>query len=445
MRAVRLPKMPMRPQGGPRLVFVGKAPPQAASATPMKGVRFRCNHCGASWPAFPDKRGNLCPADGCDDGGCPNCRTRNTAYDPTKGRPKLVKGEYAVEYQLKTFRYPTTTDARHAMMWNATKRVTLDECRVFYDGFDLLPPQGRVVFDYGSLERVLYCLRYNILGHTSDGKSRPRAWLKVVDHTGAHLKIEDLFEVFPAPSPEEPTEIEERFLPVDLKISILRTLCELGDPQPGHFIPAADGMSVEIQPTQEQLDALEHRRECLRRAGSPNTSTTLFHGTCAHNLPHILREGLRLSRFESGKALGPGIYLGLPPKALGFAPGCRPQHFIPKTAFKPESAYQYTIFNGTPEDGLKIPSYLTKTQRKRFLSLERLHLGVECEVLLGRSFYIDGSGEVPGDEGPRRALGRADSIYCTRFKQDEWCVFRRDQVLVRKIVVLKEDPLMRVS
>lgn len=349
------------------------------------------------------------------------------------GRPPMKPGEYAIEFQLKyknmvTPPTPNNTFDVTTGVGQYTANVTLNGYRAFHDGtYELDEPQGRVVRDRESYDRVVMLLtqeewfdtpvqQLNVVARTHKRVSRPRHYLKVFDHLGRAIKFESLDALWPKVDPSAPIKPDADLGPTPLtateRIAVLRVLTKTA--------PHDSGMFVDVEPTSELLEAFERRREAFRKDGRPTEVTTLWHGTCAHNIPSILKEGLRLARYGGG-ALGPGIYLGLQPKAVCFSKPC-------------------ACLTAKMIDASTLP-VITSSERqvlKRKDALLRMRVGVEVDVLLGKTFVLDGDGPVPQAEGPRRALGRGDSIWCSRFKQDEWCVFRRDQVLVKKVVVFAD-------
>ncbi len=240
-------------------------------------------------------------------------------------------------------------------------------------------------------------------------------------------------------------------LTADERVALLRLLCWWPDMPLADI--AADGMSATVVEPAERVDAYERRRERIRRDGAPHEPTTLFHGTCAHNVPSVLREGLRLG---VGGALGPGIYFGQTDKAVNYAKACHPQHWVPDyDALDRAISAKYTYMKIVHASGLKHEDRLTakmltqagftRPQMRRLKVLERLQVGFECDVLLGMPVTVQDA--INGAELRKalgRALGRGHSVFwpkaLSQFNHDEWAIYRRDQVLIRRVVVLGERP-----
>ncbi len=395
--------------------------------------------------------------------------------------------------------------------WSPATPMNKYAVRVEYlDTWSLDPPKGFVISDRLGLERVLRALghypgsaamktrtSYGTFAESNVGL--PRVYLRVTDHLGVHHKLEALTKLWPAPpTPPTPTYTvgwsgrlnniwgqPAEGEPIDVGtpltsaqraavFAIIAPGCIVVDPPAVPYVVMPLVYRADVVPDPTRTDAFEARRRALAREGRPTDVTRLFHGTCAHNIAGILREGLKPQHARSGGALGAGVYLGSEEKALSYAHACTPGHFIkwpegrtPPSAslingsvpcFRPltktsQAGLDYLAFGPLPEicpghiddRGVcytckrpsLIPSSLNRAQ-KRVMSkaIGRLHFALECDVLLGRIFTPS---DVTGRETPRRALGRGDSAHF-KFKHDEWCVYRADQILIHGVRILAEDP-----
>ena len=138
------------------------------------------------------------------------------------------------------------------------------------------------------------------------------------------------------------------------------------------------------------------RHMCAKLAGSE--IITLFHGTPAHNVPSILQDNFKLSKWG---ALGRGLYLGPMTKAINFTGGNR---------------------------WLGRPGSWKREQAER-LSRDTV---IECKVVLGRC-NEPGRADIghisPGSSG-------FDTLYYAGFSNPEYCVQSVNQVLIRRIILV---------
>ncbi len=404
-------------------------PKDAKSPTPILGVRWRCHGCSTYYPAWMTTKGVLGHSPACHDDFCPACEGNRVAFDPAKGTPKINKGEFAIAWQFKRFdlngglivgEYTVTGRAR--IISDTLNRYKVDNDSAEDPLLEIeYPEHGRIVKDRESYERVLRDI---------DGFAR--RYLRVTDHDGAACKIEDLQRVFPyVPAKRAEAKTIDDFVihgtqtKAEERAACLRTLCKGFDVD-----IAPDGMSAVVKRA-VNAEAFAKRKEQLRKAGAPFEPSTRYHGTCAHNIPSILKHGLRQSP-AAGRAFGAGIYCGEKEKALGFAHCCSVEHFGPKVQEKTYDGI-YVVRNHQ-----SIDVELTRVEKRRLKILPMLHIAVELDVLLGR-VYETLATLGPNDEAPRRALGRGDSIYMSGFASDEWVVYRTDQVMVRRVVILGEE------
>lgn len=229
--------------------------------------------------------------------------------------------------------------------------------------------------------------------------------------------------------------------------------------------------------------------------------TRLYHGTCAHRIRLIMRHGLERSASASNPALGAGIYFGQLAKARGFAHACGEPHYLQgyaegerigrmysetvaklsqPTVIDPKTGQNVVRATGEPSDIVdpmqaaltfvllktiehypdlemstktkrggtrtfnNVASRLTPVEKKRFDKLhiwQRVRFVLEVDVLLGKSYELDGDWERSENKDiPRRVLRRGHhSVHCVRFKQDEWAVYRPDQCLLRGIRALVDE------
>lgn len=86
------------------------------------------------------------------------------------------------------------------------------------------------------------------------------------------------------------------------------------------------------------------------------------------------------------------------------------------------------------------PGRIERRWKKKNI-LARLKFVFEVDVLLGNSYRITDPDQVVNNDTPKRFAFRrgSHSVYCTRFKQDEWCVYRTDQVHLRRINVYVDN------
>jgi len=118
----------------------------------------------------------------------------------------------------------------------------------------------------------------------------------------------------------------------------------------------------------------------------------LFHGTPSHNVASITREGLY--RSGSSAMFGPGVYFGMPQKAIGYT----------RPGWRGEARYLF-------EAEVALGKCLRATSAHKY-NLKKLE-EVECH-------------SVHGARGQTASWGGT-------LKNDEWVVFSREQILLDKL------------
>lgn len=413
------------------------------------GVKYKCDNCGITWPAFTvaslnSKKSslnsfNLTHPIECTKGGCPSCdpkaRRKKLKRPPpfkkpdTKWNPALSPGDYAVEiypaFQLNTDSIRLVIKNlddyldHYEDLWMKRKSITVRNS----DGACIPVKEFTTYFDNLYKER---CKKADF----ELGK-------KAISFNSTAVGKSPRLTVFtPNPEPEpfiepEPSKLEDLAVLINDKLGQINKLVKLDD--------SLQSLTVTSSPFEKEYWDYYHR---LESKGIPPNVSTLWHGTSVENLIKILSFGFKLPTGDrvNGLSFGPGIYFGQREKAETFA---RKMSYMTTGLTIVNTNGKHTKIvkdiNSKKETPKREKQLIDKLGVDSINNVCNQQLIIEADVCLGKSLNAD---EISKDFAKHVDGKHFHSIFCDRFKKgDEWVVFNPHQILIRKIIRIPEIDL----